>query len=76
MTLLLGRSQWRDYPLMQPACVCRPCWTAWRARRPQPAAVFCHHDGGAARVTASGRLQINECISEYALAALRASGAL
>jgi hypothetical protein len=76
MTLLLGRSRWREVPMMQPLCICRSCWMTWRARRPQPIAVYCHHLGGAARRTYSGRLEVNECVSAYALATLRASDAL
>jgi hypothetical protein len=74
--LLVGRSMWRETLMLQPECICRTCWNVWRAQQPPRQAVFCHHLGGAARRTDSGRLLINECISAYALASLRASDAL
>jgi hypothetical protein len=59
----------------RPAGICPNCYATWRARRPRPTAVYCHHLGNAARPTVNG-WQILESISARDLAALRAEGLL
>ena len=54
----------------QPPGICRNCFATWRARRPRPPAVFCHHFGNAAEVGADGWTVI-EAIGARELGRLR-----
>jgi hypothetical protein len=59
----------------RPAGICANCWVTWRARRPRPQAVFCHHFGNTARETPKGWKTL-EGVSAADVAALRAGGLL
>ncbi|MHB8816252.1 MAG: hypothetical protein ACYDAE_23715 [Steroidobacteraceae bacterium] len=59
----------------RPAGICANCWVTWRARRPRPQAVFCHHFGNAARETPKG-WKVLEGVNDGELAALRAAAPL
>ncbi|MFZ0549802.1 MAG: hypothetical protein WAM21_03235 [Steroidobacteraceae bacterium] len=60
----------------RPPSVCGNCWATWRARKPRPAAIFCHHKDSAARQRPGGDWQVLEHVGESDLAELRAKGLL
>ncbi len=54
----------------RPIGICHNCWVTWRARRPRPPGVYCHHFGNAARFK-DGRWKTLESVSDRDLAELR-----
>lgn len=62
-------------PVDQPTGVCRNCYVVWRAKRPRPQVVYCHHTGNAARETANGWRTL-EAVSAAALTEMREKGLL
>jgi hypothetical protein len=60
----------------RPTGICANCWVTWRARRPRPQALFCHHKRTVARQTADGSWKVLEGVGFSDLAELRAAGLL
>jgi len=57
-----------------PPGICGNCFATWKARRPQPAAVYCHHQGVVARPTDSAGWEIEPAKGRAALERLRQEG--
>ena len=75
LATLSGKESQRATPLPRPVGVCPNCFSIWRAAKPRPAAVFCHHYGNAARLEPDG-WRVFEAIGAETLAKMRRAGEL